>query len=424
VKEDFLQYIWQYQLFDTTKLETTSGDLIEILNQGTLNHDAGPDFFNAKIKIGNTIWAGNIEIHYNASEWDKHKHQNDESYNSVILHVVKNNDKTILSANKHEIPTLIMRVDEKLLVNFNALRNNPIFPACTPYLHFVPQFTINHQINRTTIERLERKTADILLLAEATNNDWSSLLYRLLGKYFGAKTNLQPFEMLTQSLPLKYLAKHKNNLLQIEAMLFGVAGFLEQTPAAADKYYLSLQKEWLFLAAKFNLKPSPLIIWKFSKMRPANFPTVRIAQFAGIIYNSSQLFSKILEQEEVTKIKTFLFVKPSDYWDIHYQFSKTSIKRKKIPGEQFINTLLINVVIPIVFAYGQYIGNEDLKNKALVWLEQLPAENNTIIKKYKTAGFQIETAFVSQGLLTLHENYCKKLNCLECIIGHQIIKKT
>ena len=423
MKEDFLQYLWQYQLFDTTNLKTTSGDSLEILNPGTLNHDAGPDFFNAKIKIGKTIWAGNIEIHYNASEWNKHKHQNDESYNSVILHVVKNNDKTILNANKQEIPTLIMPVDEKLLSNFNTLKNNPVFPACTPYLHFVPQFTIKHQINRATIERLERKTVDILLLAERTNNDWASVLYQLLGKYFGAKTNVQPFEMLTQNLPLKYLAKHKNNLLQIEAMLFGVAGFLEQTPETADEYYLSLQKEWSFLAAKFNLKPLPLTLWKFSKMRPANFPTIRIAQFAGIIYHSSKLFSKILEQKEITQIKTFLSVKPSDYWDTHYQFSKTSIKRKKIPGEQFINTLLINVVIPIAFAYGQYTGNEDLKNKALVWLEQLPAENNTVIKKYKKAGFQIETAFVSQGLLTLYENYCKKLNCLNCIIGHQIIKK-
>ncbi len=424
MKEDFLQYIWLYQLFDTTHLKTTTGDSIKILNQGTLNDDAGPDFINAKIKIGKTIWVGNIEIHFNASDWDKHRHQNDESYNSVILHVVKNNDKTILNANKQEIPTLIMPVDEKLLNNYHELTKTPIFPACTPYLDFVSQFTIKHQINRTTIERLERKTTDILLLAETTNNDWSSVLYQLLGKYFGVKTNVQPFEMLMQNLPLKFLAKHKNNRLQIEAMLFGVAGFLEQTLKTADEYYLALQKEWLFLSAKFNLKPLPIFIWKFSKMRPANFPTVRIAQYAGIIFNSSRLFSKIIEQEEITKIITFFSVKPSDYWDTHYQFFTTSINRKKIAGKQFINTLLINVVIPIVFAYGQYTGNEDLKNKALIWLEQLPAENNTVINTYKKAGFQIENAFISQGLLTLYENYCKKLNCLNCIIGHQIIKKT
>ncbi len=423
LKEDFLQYLWQYQLFDKEDLTTVSGDRIEVLNQGELNRDAGPDFFNAKIKIDKTIWAGNIEIHIKASDWHKHRHSADDNYDSVILHVVAENDTTVKRKNGQAISTLVLPVNEKLITNFNELTNNPVFPACAPYLNFIPDFTLKHQINRTTIERLERKTNDILLLAKEIKNDWSSVLYRLLGKYFGAKTNSQPFEMLTQGLPLSYLAKHKNNFLQIEAMLFGVAGFLEQTPGITDEYFFSLQKEWQFLSSKFHLKPLPLSIWKFSKIRPANFPTVRIAQFAAIIFNSSLLFSKILETEEVSKVKSFFFVKPSDYWDAHYQFLTPSVKRKKIPGEQFTNILLINVVIPILFAYGQHTGSEDLKNKALVWLEQLPAEKNTVTEKYKTAGFQIETAFISQGLLTLHENYCKKLNCLNCLIGHQVIKK-
>ena len=424
MKEDFLQYIWQYQLFDKENLFTVSGEKVEILNQGTINHDAGPDFSNGKIKIADTIWAGNIEIHQKSSDWLKHHHQADESYNSVILHVVAEHDVAIKLRNGEPIPTLILPVNQKLISNFNELINNAIFPACTPYLSFVKQFTVKHQINRTTIERLERKTNDILALANETKNDWSSVLYRLLGKYFGSKTNSEPFEMLTRELPLSYLAKHKNNFSQIEAMLFGTAGFLDTEKENTDEYYNMLKKEWQFLSAKFQLNPLAGFIWKFSKMRPANFPTVRIAQFAAVIFNASQLFSKILETDEITKVKTFFSVKPSEYWDTHYQFTTPSIKRQKIPGEQFINILLINVVIPILFAYGQYTGNEELKNKALIWLEQLPAEKNAITKKYKAAGFQIETAFISQGLLTLHENYCKKLNCLNCLIGHQIIKNT
>ncbi len=425
MKEDFLQYLWQYQLFEKENLTIVSGDKIEILNQGTINHDSGPDFFNAKIRIAGTIWAGNIEIHFKSSDWFKHHHSVNDSYDSVILHVVVENDTIIKRKNGQVIPTLVLPLNEKFLTNFNDLTNNSVFPACAPYLSFIPRFTQKHQINRTTIERLERKTSDILALAKETKNDWSSVLYRLLGKYFGAKTNSQPFEMLTQKLPLSYLAKHKNNFLQIEAMLFGMSGFLSQTqiPEKFDDYYCALQKEWQFLSAKFKLSPIPVSIWKFSKMRPANFPTVRMSQFVAIIFNSSQLFSKILETNEINKVKSFFSVKPSDYWDTHYQFLTPSVKRKKIPGEQFINTLFINVVVPILFAYGQYTGNDDLKNKALIWLEQLPPEKNTITEKYKTVGFQIETAFISQGLLTLHENYCKKLNCLNCLIGHQIIKK-
>lgn len=333
-------------------------------------------------------------------------------------------DATVKLKNGEPLPTMILPVNEKLISNFNKLTNNTIFPACASYLNFVPEFTQKHQINRTTIERLERKTDDILSLANETKYDWSSVLYRLLGKYFGIKTNSEPFEMLTRELPLSYLAKHKNNLLQIEAMLFGTAGFLDDQKENTDNYYDALKKEWQFLSSKFGLNPLDAFIWKFSKMRPANFPTVRIAQFAAVIYNSSQLFSKILETNEIYKVKTFFSVKPSAYWDTHYQFvTPSSIKRQKIPGEQFINTLLINVIIPILFAYGQYTGNEDMKNKAIIWLEELPAEDNKIIKKYKAVGFKVETAFISQGLLTLHENYCKKLNCLNCLIGHQIIKQ-
>lgn len=423
MKEDFLQYIWQYQLFDKENLTTVSIEKLEIINQGTINYDAGPDFFNGKIKIDDTIWAGNIEIHLKSSDWHKHHHENDDSYDSIILHVVAENDAIIKRKNGQLIPTFILPINKKLITNFNELTTNSVFPACTPYLNFIPQVIQKQQINRTSVERLERKTSDIAVIVKETKNDWAFVLYHFLGKYFGSKINSQPFEMVTQNLPLTYLAKHKNNLLQIEAMLFGVAGFLDNRIEKVDEYYLALQKEWQFLSAKFQLNSISASVWKFSKLRPANFPTVRLAQFAAIIFNSSHLFSKILETNELTKIKSLFSVKPSDYWNTHYQFLTQSINRKKIPGEQFINSLIINVVIPITFAYGKYNNNNELKNKALEWLEQLPPEKNTITEKYKLAGFQIETAFISQGLLTLYENYCSKLNCLNCLIGHKIIKR-
>jgi len=421
--EKFLQYIWQYQLFDNKNLKTVNGEKISIVTQGSINNNAGPDFFNSKIKIKDTVWAGNIEIHYKSSDWYKHKHDKDKAYNSVILHVVVQYDTEVYTDTGQIIPTLILPINEKLQDNYKTLVYNSDFPACLPYLQYIPSLIKKQQINRATIERLERKIKDIQFVAETTKNNWAIILYRLLGKYFGTKINTLPFEMLTKKLPLSYLAKHKNSLFQIEALLFGAAGFLKEN-GKKDKYYLLLQKEWNFLSVKFKLASLNLSMWKFSKLRPANFPTIRIAQFAAIIFYSENLFSKIIEINDISVLQSLFLVKPSSYWDTHYLFSvRNSRQQPKIPGKQFINTLIINVIIPIVFAYGSYINDNDLKNKALSWMESLPAERNKITEKYQLAGFQIENAFISQGLLTLYEKYCTKLNCLNCQIGHRIIKR-
>lgn len=419
--ESFLHYLWLYQLFDKENICTVSGERLAIVHQGTINEDAGPDFFNAKIKIGDTLWVGNIEIHQKSSDWKKHQHHKDNAYDSTILHVVAENDVDVFRKNNTIIPAFILPIDERYINNYYKLTNNIVFPACKPYLKQIKEFAINSQINRATIERLERKTQNINQLLIERKHDWSSVLYILISKYLGSVTNKEPFEMLAKNLPLKYLSKHKNNLFQIEALLFGTAGFLTNGETE-DKYYLELQKEWQFLSKKFNIKSLPLSIWKFSKLRPFNFPTIRIAQLAVLIHHSSHLFSKLLEAESIDEIRLLFAIKASEYWDTHYTFKTQSRYRNKVLGTQIISILILNVVVPIVFAYGKHIADNDYKNKAIIWLESLPAEKNKITKKYMEAGFTVANAFYSQGLLTLYENYCKRINCLNCSIGHQIIK--
>ncbi|MCF6332530.1 MAG: DUF2851 family protein [Draconibacterium sp.] len=420
--EEFLQYIWENKLFIAENLKTTIGEVVEIIEVGTRNTDSGPDFFNAKIKIGDTIWAGNIEIHKKSSDWQKHMHQTDKAYDSVILHVVENDDLPVKRSNKELIPTIILNYLERLQTNYQNLLDAKTWISCQNQFHKVDPIILQLGFNRLMIDRLEDKTGEILERLHQNKNDWNETFYQVTAKIFGFKVNAIPFELLAKSLPLQILAKHKNNLHQLEALLFGNSGLLNNQ-LLGDDYYLKLRDEYSFLYKKYQLKGLESHLWKFMRLRPGNFPTVRISQMAALIHRSHGLFSKIIEIENIENLKELFKVKASVYWYSHYNFNKPSKRnsQKKL-GENSINTLIINVVIPFLFVFGEKQNKHHLKNRALEFLEQLPPENNSIITKWGNLGVGSRSAFETQALLQLKNIYCEKKKCLNCQIGVKLVK--
>lgn len=420
--EEFVQYIWENKLFFTESLKTTYGNALEIVSVGKKNTDSGPDFFNAKIKIDETIWAGNIEIHKKSSDWLLHKHNTDKAYDNVILHVVEINDQQVKRVNGEKIETLIINYPEKLKTNYQNLLNAKTWIACQNQFHKIDPVILQLGFNRLMIERLEDKTGEILERLQQNKNNWDETFYQILARSFGFKVNAVPFELLAKSVPLQTLAKHKNNRFQLEALLFGSSGLLNQQ-LLGDDYFLKLREEYSFLYKKYGLHPIESHLWKFMRLRPVNFPTIRISQFAELIHNSQGLFSKIIEIDNINNLKELFKVKASEYWNSHYSFNKTTAKNSvKELGENSINTLIINVIIPFLFVYGEKQNKNHLQNRALEFLEQLPPEKNSIISKWGKLGIQGRSAFETQALLQLKNLYCEKKKCLNCQIGVKLVK--
>ncbi len=423
MKEDFLHYVWKYKLFDTSNLLTTNKEIITIINSGQHNTDAGPDFFNGKVLIGSTTWAGNIEIHINSSDWLAHKHQHDKAYNNVVLHVVFNDDKVIYDVNDNPIPTLELKnlISDELISKNQYLQSSKDWIACQNQINIVDSFTINTWLNRLAVERLERKSEEIQITLQQNKNDWEQTFYQYLFKYFGLKVNALPFEQLAINTPIKIAEKH-NQLASIEALYYGQAGFLEET--IKDGYYIRLQKEYHFLKAKFSLQPIDKSLWKLLRLRPANFPTIRISQLANLLNNETRLFSKILEANTVKEIEKLFSTETSEYWKAHYQFGVEAEKvSTKNVGKTLINTLIINVVVPFLFVYGKQKQDEKLIDKALNFLENIKSESNTIIKKWKDIKVVSTNAMQSQALLELKNNYCSQKKCLNCNVGSKILQQ-
>ena len=421
MKEDFLHYIWKHRLFSDTNLETTEGEKITVESVGTHNINAGPDFFNAKIKIGKTLWAGNVEMHLRSSDWIKHNHGTNKEYDNIILHVVYENDAELKMKNNLAIPTLSLKktINENFVSRYENLIGSRHRIACEEDIYRVKSFTIDSWLERMLVSRLERKSGDILERLKQNKNNWEETFYHLLAKNFGFKLNAQPFEELARSLPLSILAKHKNNLPQTEAMLFGAAGLLSKK--YNEVYPSSLMKEFNFLKTKFKLADGIHSPWKFLRLRPANFPTIRIAQFAELVHRSSHLFSKILECETAERVIGLFDVSASEYWDTHYVFGKTSASQKKNLGRSAAENLIINTAAPVIFSYGMYRKEEKLKDRALKFLEEISPENNSIIKKWESLGIEPRSAFRSQALLELMNEYCIEKKCLSCGIGNKLI---
>jgi len=419
MKESILHYVWQNRLFHTIDLQTTDGERIEIIDVGKYNTDAGPDFFNAKVKIENTVWAGNIEIHTLSSDWNKHNHQQDKAYDTVILHVVSTCDGNVFRTDGEPIPQLEITFPKQIEANYEQLLTVKKWVACSDKIGSVPSIFIQSWKNALLTERLEQKLDDIEHLLAENNQHWEEAFYITLARSFGFNTNKQAFELLAKSLPVSLLGKHKDNLFQIEALLFGQSGLLDAT--STDEYALKLQHEYQFLKSKYALNPIDGSLWKLLRLRPDNFPHIRIAQFAALIHSSSKLFSKIIDNPTVEYIKQLFDCQPSTYWQTHYLFgveSKMSIKKI---GSRSVDGILINTVVPFLFCYATHKGKDELKDKSLQMLEQIPSENNAIVTNWQQLGLTSNSAYDSQALLQLKKKYCDEKNCLRCRIGHKVL---
>lgn len=425
MNEDFLHYLWKSRQFNHKLLTTTEGESIDILHPGSGQPDAGPDFFNAQVRIDDTLWAGNIEIHIKSSDWLKHQHQKDPSYDKVILHVVWEHDKIIKRKNGVTIPTLELKgkVSREIVDKYNQLSIGVHWIPCEKDIETVPIIQKRALIDRLLVERLEQKSERIKQIHSLNREDWEATLYQLLAKYFGFKVNAVPFELIATSLPFSVLRKYQTNAIQVEALLFGQAGFL--SGELKGSYPLSLKREYEFLSNKHQLKAIDQSIWKFMRMRPSNFPTVRIAQFANLISKHIGLFQKIREVNTLKELKTTLEVETHAYWYSHYRFDVPASKQhEKKMGKTSIDLLIINVIIPILFTYASLHGNDQLKECVLEYLHQISAERNTITKKWEKLKMPLESAYDSQALIQLKESYCNLKKCLTCTIGNYLLKKS
>ena len=419
MKESILHYVWQNKLFVSQGIKTTDGERVEIIDVGRINTDAGPDFFNAKIKIGDTLWAGNVEIHTASSEWNKHNHQQDKAYDSVILHIVLQADSDVYRIDGTKIPQLELKFPQHIETNYELLFSQQKWIPCADKINQVPSIVIQSWKNALLTERLEQKMSAIESLLDENNRHWEEAFYITLARSFGFGTNSQAFERLAKSLPISILGKHKDQLFQLEVLLFGQAGLLDLE--TYDEYSANLKKEYEFLRSKYELNPLEKSQWKLLRLRPDNFPHVRIAQFAALIHSSTKLFSKIVANPNLVYLKTLFAYETSIYWKTNYLFGSESKVRTKRLGEQSINGLIINTVVPFLFCYADQKKNDDLKDSALQILEQLESERNAIITGWKDIGLNADNAFDSQSLLQLKKLYCDEKKCLRCRIGHKIL---
>jgi len=420
MSEEFLQYIWRYMLFEGDLQTAATGETVEVLFQGELNTDAGPDFFNARIRINGTLWCGNVEVHLNSSDWLKHGHQNDKAYDNVILHVVKDYDAEVRRKNGETITTIILRYRKKTEEKYRRLLTNRLWIPCQNDIIEPASFHLDFWLQSLLVERLEEKSSYIISNLERNNHDWEETFYQQLARNFGMKVNEQPFELLARSLPLKYLARHKDNLLQVEALLFGQAGLLQQA-VWDDGYFINLRREYEILRKKFNVKPLEKHHWKFLRLRPLNFPTIRIAQFSNLINKSSSLFSKTINSASAGEIRKLFTVSTSEYWNTHYVFGKEAKRRIKNTGNDMMNVLIINTIAPSLFVYGKLNDSASHCDLALRLTEELKPENNSIISNWQKLGFIVRNASDSQAFIQLKKKYCDEKQCLRCHIGNKII---
>ena len=421
MNERLLQFVWQFQYFNTSKLHVHQGEKLQIVHPGIYNTHQGPDFLDAKIIISNTIWVGNIEVHVRSSDWLKHGHTSDHNYSNIILHVVWENDTNISYNNGAVLPTLILQnlVSKLLLDRFKELMERQAFVPCETYLPVFDEMKWTAWKERLAIERLQRKSAVVLNLLKEANNHWEEVFWWMLARNFGMKVNADVFEAIAKSLSLNILGKHKNQIHQLEGFLLGQAGLLEYD--FAEEYPTLLKREYLFCQKKYRLKPVPAKPF-FLRMRPANFPTVRLAQLSMLIYKSTHLFSTIKETSSVSLVKELLNVTANDYWHYHYLIDEPRDYYPKQLGKQMTENIIINTVVPVLFAYGLYHDDSNVKDKAVEWLWQLDGEKNTITKKWTSFGVLNNNALQSQALIELKNNYCYLRRCLVCAVGNTILK--
>lgn len=425
MKEAFLHFIWQQQYYNKKGLTTTQGEPLIVIKQGYPNSDAGPDFTEAKIKIGEIEWAGQVEIHVKSSEWIRHGHQHDGAYDSTILHVVLEEDQPIQRRDGSQLPTLALAglIQEETIQQYQALLTNSYSIACAPLFSQVSDIKKLSMLDRALLQRLERKAVTVLKLLHQNRGDWEETAYQLLAQNMGFKINSPAFLQMAQSLPLKFIQKHSDSLLQVEALLFGQAGLLDEE--FIGDYSAQLYTEYLFLSHKFGLWGSKLErhSWKFLRLRPANFPTVRLAQLSSILYNNKGLFSKLLEISSPKQLMQLLQSPLSAYWQQHYDFGKPAFRATGEIGKSSVENILINTVVPLIVAYAMQKDKKELIDNAVSLLEALKPEDNKITRFWKQdLKLPLKTAADAQACIELHNYFCLEKRCLECNIGVSILK--
>ncbi|HEY5369866.1 MAG TPA: DUF2851 family protein [Hanamia sp.] len=423
MKEDILQYIWKFQYYNFSDLLSSDGESIEVIHPGIHNVNQGPDFTEAKIKINDTVWIGNVEIHVNASDWNLHHHSEDDNYKNIILHVVWNNDVLIKDNFRNDLPTLELqgRISKLLLDKYKQLMGAPSFIPCENLENGLSDLAMNAWKQRLVAERLIDKSRIVFDILKETGSHWEETFWWLVAANFGLKVNSSMFRKIAQSLPLNILAKHKNNILQLEALLFGQSGLLDKE--FDEKYPKMLAKEYSFYKNRYNLQSVEGELF-FLRMRPANFPTLRLAQLAMLIHQSEHLFSKIKEAQSLSEIKNMLSVEANDYWHYHYVFDEEAKYKIKTLGKQMIDNIIINTIVPILFSYGLHHDEEIFKEKAIQWLEEIGPEKNTVTKGFEKLNYKNVSAFDSQALLQLKNEYCNQKLCMQCAIANSILKKS
>lgn len=419
--ERLLHYVWQYKLYGSPEQTTTEGGAFTILDPGIHNTDAGPDFFNAKLKCNETVWVGNIEIHIRASDWLKHGHHTDKAYDSVILHVVEKSDAVIYRTNGEVIPQVELVIPDYIKQNYVSLLEQARGVPCLNRLNKLSSFELSAWMVALLSERLERKTNDIYNHLAQHANDWSETFYIILCRSFGVGINSDAFEYLAKSLPLRILLKHRDQPIQVEALLFGQAGLLDDIHS--DTYYQTLQTEYRFLQHKYQLKPVTGSLYKTMRIRPANFPHIKLAQLAALYVQCDTLFSRMMECKDAQSMRSLFRINTTSYWDTHYHFRCVSTKKDKTTGENFLNIVLINTVAPLMYAYGMQHNHLELQSTAIELLENLPAEVNSITTMFKKAGCRLEHAGDSQALIQLKRMYCEQKKCLYCRIGFRLLSE-
>ena len=425
MREDLLQFIWKYKKLQLEQMVTTSNETLIIIDVGLHNQQAGPDFFNAKINIDGQLWAGNVEIHINSSDWYTHNHEKDINYENVILHVVWKDDMTIYRKDNTEIPTLELRqyIPKELLKNYQALfdTSRTTFINCENEISEIDEFIISNWLERMYFERLEQKSILVNKLLESSKNDWESVLYILLLKNFGLKINGESFLSLALALDFNIFRKLQIGLLQMESTLFGLTGLLKDD-SIIDPYHAVLNKEYHYIKHKFDLDETGVIVPEFFKLRPPNFPTIRLSQFSNLYSENHNLFDKVVKATTIADLYKIFEVSASTYWDDHFTFGKKSKKSSKKLTKKFIDLLIINAILPLKFSYSKHLGI-DSNESLIAIISNLKKEDNNILKKFNALGLSIKTAGDSQAILQLYNKYCSKNKCLQCSIGSNLLNR-
>ena len=421
MKEDFLHYLWKFKKFDTLNLKTAQEEQITIIKTGDYLELAGPDFFNAQITIGNQKWAGNVEIHLKSSDWYVHGHEKDAAYENVILHVVWEHDTEIFSRDNNEIPVLILKdyVASEILSNYNSLVMPKSWIFCEKDIGKIDDFIIKNWQERLFFDRLERKSKFIYDLLEETNQDWEGVLFVLLAKNFGLNTNGNSFLQIAKSIPFSIVRKESFEIENLEALLLGTSGLLDDDKE--DIYFTDLKLRYYYLLNKYQLEKRHIDSVQFFKHRPDNFPTIRLSQLANLYHKHQNLFSKVTVLKSVKSVYELLNVSASVYWSNHYQFDKESLRKPKSLSKSFMDLIIINTIIPIQFAYSNIRG-ESIAEELIAFMNEVTPEKNAIIDKFQSFGVSAKNAFETQTLLELKNEYCNQKACLKCVLGMELLK--